>query len=1013
MKWRGAAAACCLGAASSFAPLATAADPAALIDQVRATALDPQHAVTLSGVDVELGLATLHVDQGTLVPARTADGRTVELVLLGDARFRLEPPDEIEAGQVELFTGRRTVDATLDAAVLVLFDEAAQARLLDHPRAVIHGRTLARAEEVHRAWLERTERRSSGIESGIFRALLGDGAYRGYFALWCRSRELGDFVYQVDPEDVEPLTLARFHPVDVHGWDRQRLAHHIKLQQRKGRFLGVRLEDLGAWDVWMSTGWPGAQLPGHRGFEPEHYTLDVTIQRKRMQLQGKARIDLRVETGGRRTLTLDLFRDLHVDRVTDARGRALFAFRSGGDVVVVLPEPSVAGEHTTLEVEFGGNALEWVGPGTFDLLDTGEWYPHAGTIDRATYDVTLRWPRNYDLVSGGHVIASGADESYRWEQRRLDQPAIACSFAVGDLRLERRRVGHVEVTVAFTRARPIRLTDAVRREMFDTVADALAHFERVFGPYPLDELSAVALPRRYSQSYLGFVTLSDHIVPTAAEAEQDDPAWLRETTVAHEIAHQWWGNRVGWYSYRDRWLGEAVASYAALLYFAQAHSGGRSFLAEMSAGWRDSLGRTTAEGRTIESLGPVVLGDRLNSSLSGTAYQAIVYRKGAAVLAMLARAVGEERFVEMLGSLAAAAGDHVLTTESFLKALERMSGLELEGFSRQFVYGTGIPQVYYDWEAQAGSGGGWVLSGEAHEAAAPRWRLAIGRTATGWDVTRRHELERSTRSKALMVPFVMDLEPTAASVAAADGEARNGVVREGRFFLDAPRGEFTLQTDTRPVALALDPYGELLARFYSVRRQPKRVLRLRASDRELAGDSEGAERLYLDVLRTAAPAPTEASASPGELRDLRRPLPQDDAAARLALARIYLERGKGAEAKAQLDAAEALLEDSTLYRVEREVLQARVELAAGSAAAAHQRLRKLLRTATLRDIGWRSVFARLQLGADGAAAAEAFAVLAIAAQRVGSLEDASWALQQARERHVDTTEFAASVGAGR
>ena len=67
-------------------------------------------------------------------------------------------------------------------------------------------------------------------------------------------------------------------------------------------------------------------------------------------------------------------------------------------------------------------------------------------------------------------------------------------------------------------------------------------------------------------------------------------AWIRETTVAHEIAHQWWGNLVGWQSYRDQWLSEATANYAGLLFHASAAK--NVTLADLSVGWRATLNRT-------------------------------------------------------------------------------------------------------------------------------------------------------------------------------------------------------------------------------------------------------------------------------------------------------------------------------------------------------------------------------------------------------------------------------------
>ena len=91
-----------------------------------------------------------------------------------------------------------------------------------------------------------------------------------------------------------------------------------------------------------------------------------------------------------------------------------------------------------------------------------------------------------------------------------------------------------------------------------------------------------------------------------------------------------------------------------------------------------SLNQPTPVGRTVEALGPIVLGVRLNSTLANNGYRAIVYRKGAVVLAMLARIVGQRPFDEMMRSLIEAASYRVVSTHAFLQALEHMSGLDLD-----------------------------------------------------------------------------------------------------------------------------------------------------------------------------------------------------------------------------------------------------------------------------------------------------------------------------------------------
>src|SRR5205085_12655071 len=124
------------------------------------------------------------------------------------------------------------------------------------------------------------------------------------------------------------------------------------------------------------------------------------------------------------------------------------------------------------------------------------------------------------------------------------------------------------------------------------------------------------------------------------------------------------------------------------------------------------------DGRTVESIGPVVLGERLLSSHSDDAYQAIVYQKGTLVLNMLARGLGEESFRKALGQIVRnvrQTGQGTLSTEELLADLEQITALNLHGFADQFIYGTGLPEVYYTYRFEPKSGGGFHIVGEARQ----------------------------------------------------------------------------------------------------------------------------------------------------------------------------------------------------------------------------------------------------------------------------------------------------------
>ena len=320
----------------------------------------------------------------------------------------------------------------------------------------------------------------------------------------------------------------------------------------------------------------------------------------------------------------------------------LGAYQSGTSVVVPLAEPSRAGETHTYRVSYSGKALEWIQGNVFALVDTSRWYPHLGRLRRATYDVRLQWPRKFDLLGSGHVVDSGEEGKFRWERRLIERRGGDFSFTFGHFFYERSDVDGMPVTIGFARSQQQRIFNAstATKQVLASLSEALRRQREVFGELPVDELQVAVIARSFSQSFSGFVTLTDRIMLSPNARRGDELDYIRDVTIAHEVTHQWWGNAVGWWSYRDQWLSEAVAQYVALAHFSERTGDGDQVQARLSANWRDQLSNRTQEGDIVESLGPVVLGERLNSSRSQSAYRPIVYRKGGVILAMLARAVG-------------------------------------------------------------------------------------------------------------------------------------------------------------------------------------------------------------------------------------------------------------------------------------------------------------------------------------------------------------------------------------
>ncbi len=325
---------------------AQAPEPAALQAQIAAAHLEIGRAVALKNVKLAVGLGTLRLEEGVLIPATPVGGKTIEMVFLGKGRIEVEPPDAIEAGQLELFTGGSRLDAEFKSAVLVVGQEAAVAAMLRKPAAQPDAGQARQAEALFAEWRKKGEWKTLNAERAILLNALRDPIGAGAFAAWFRGGDLGDFFYSVDPGVREQVTVGHFVPIEATDKEKRKILKQITREQSKGRMIGVGLDDLGQWDTWLSSSLrtaAGKPAPGAATFEPKKYTLDVNLERE-LRLTGKARIDLSPVVAGSRAVVLTLPGDFQVSKVTDTEGAPLFYLRTGGLIAVIRSQdPSIRG----------------------------------------------------------------------------------------------------------------------------------------------------------------------------------------------------------------------------------------------------------------------------------------------------------------------------------------------------------------------------------------------------------------------------------------------------------------------------------------------------------------------------------------------------------------------------------------------------------------------------------------------------------------------------------------------
>jgi hypothetical protein len=638
---------------------------------------------------------TLTLPLGQAFVSRTPDGPTA-LVLLGRGRVEFTPKAEAERGQVRLFSGADTLKTDFDVVFVRVPPHEFGARVAAEaltPRPVDAGH-LRRAAQVFETYLPKS-----------FQLDLNDlSASR-----WSLTPSANDFVAEIVTGRYGPLTYARAtsEAEDISFFDRRRHRNisvypsEAKLTTR-GRFFSE--DDKLDYDI-------------------TRYEIEMAFAPDRLWVDGVAKLSIHTRASYFTTLTLRLADSLVVRSITSPQFGRLLHLRVVGqnNVLVGFPSTVVSETDIDLVITYGGrlapqgadreaaavdqdraqddSIIMPVEP-QFLFSNRSYWYPQSPVTDYATAKLTITVPAEYD------VVASGTPQG----------PATAMPTAPGvrgrkkfvfDAAQPTRYFACLVSRFQFARPIPLKLrddTDPVTltiaanprqvnrsRGFADKATDILKFYGSLMADAPYDSFTLALvendLPGGHSPAY--FALLFQPLPQTPFNWTNDPVSFPSYPSffIAHELAHQWWGQAIGWKNYHEQWLSEGFAQYFAALY-AERERGPETFASVLRQMRRWAI--------DTSSQGPVYLGYRLGH-IKGESrvFRALVYNKGAMVLHMLRRLMGDEAFFAGLRDFYATFRYTKAGTDDFRIAMEKAGGQPLDRFFDRWIYGSAIPTVRF------------------------------------------------------------------------------------------------------------------------------------------------------------------------------------------------------------------------------------------------------------------------------------------------------------------------------
>lgn len=510
---------------------------------------------------------------------------------------------------------------------------------------------------------------------------------------------------------------------------------------------------------------PSRVLDGYdreRGVDILHYDLEIELPSAPGPVAARARILAERTEAQLESLALD-FVGLEVDevRVDGAEPR----WRREERALVIEMAPAPAGSRHEIEVRYHGTPRDGLvlrpnRHGEFAVFADNwpdrarHWFPSIDhPSDKATVSFEVIAPAAWRVIANGYlagrvVLADGRART-RWVET-AEIPTYTMVIGAAPFAVARGGRGAAVEVSHWTFPQD----SAAGAKAFSRSTEILGFYDSLFGPFPYEKLAHVQSSTRYGgMENSSAIFYSERAIGELAGAETDARGGLDEL-VAHETVHQWFGDAVTEKDWHHLWLSEGFAEYFAVVFFefhGSGHGAGPGELARIMKLLRDEV---VAWDRDV---GLAVIDPRVAASGDFTELlHTGNYEKGAWVLHMLRREIGDEAFFDGIRAYYGALRDGTAWSADFERVMEEASGQDLGWFFAQWLARPGHPVLTVSTELHAGTTRIVVRQVQPGDP----WRIAVDLDVARGGGRRRERIEMRGREAMIEVEAAEPIEIT-------------------------------------------------------------------------------------------------------------------------------------------------------------------------------------------------------------------------------------------------------------
>jgi hypothetical protein len=692
-------------AAQNPAPAAPNADPVYL--QLRNIELKGE-AYTVENIELKRDAATFHLRSGTICFVPPVQGKVTGAVFVGEGTMSLDPPVAEERRSLKLLTKSdefaenfnhlvlRFTDATYDE---IKKDASPSQGTCDE--GLLHDTQNTMRHKIH-----------FNLDARILEDVLRP-APTGMFMAFVHGKRYDDkLLFVIDPNGAPDASPDE---VELMTYD----------EDKFGQWAAFRLSK----EYRAKLGAASARTSAiHIG----HQDLDTTIDGS-ARLDGKAKTTFVTLIPESRVVPFDLFPTLRVESVTGQDGQPIALIqedkKDDPDFSVIFPQALSVGEKYSITTTYSGkDAIQNEGNGNYYPRARENWYPaNAGASlgDYSGFDMIFRIPKGMKMAATGSLLSEKEEGGHSVTVWKSDTTQPLAGFQFGRMKeIDAKMTSPDFLVAAYANEEPPDWashmtggtmgnlsTTSMMKGPLSEAQYAIHLYTDYFGPLPYKRLSMTQQTAcNYGQSWPGLVWLPicafyDVTVRHQLGLDWGDRGYW-EVVTPHEVAHQWWGQLVGFNSYRDQWMSEGFADFSASLFLQSAYGDkSRKMYEKFWDDERRSLLEKNKEGYRAIDVGPVTMGYRLNNSKAGfNIYRELIYPKGAYILQIVRMMMwngqtGDKNFKETMQDFVKTYAGRSASTEDFKAILEKHMTPDMnvtrdgkmDWFFNEYVYGTALP----------------------------------------------------------------------------------------------------------------------------------------------------------------------------------------------------------------------------------------------------------------------------------------------------------------------------------